>query len=264
MNCVDTFKCIRMKKTFTVGRCIRNQKDALEFWGPDAGKFQSCPCDQGIEIRQQVEGIMSVRGICKNCEREMAITQEGLCGGCYGRIKGLQGEAREKALANARRDFKGKAALGPGNRKPREKVSTPVSTRKPEPEPAAQTVFKVSALDHHSFAEELARNSDKIVGIINKAYSKAGVRSPLHVSGRNAPGEDFSILRHDDSVLPPAPVILSVIVNFTDGDSAIFEGLQALARKYRRNPDQQILWLLEKELLNESLLNTEKAVDHAA
>lgn len=252
MNGVDTFKCLRLKKTFTVGRCVRNQKDALDFWGPNASKFQSCPCDQGIEIRQQMEENMAAKAICKNCGREMKITQEGLCGGCFYRIRGMTGEAKVHALAQARKDFKGRGPVGPGNRKPITKVSTPISARKPDPEPPPPDLADRPATtqekelvftpgERRVFASD--RPTTEIVSVGSALESSTSATWP-----------------------PPPPVglVLSVIVYFTDGDSAIFEGLQALARKYRRNPDQQILWLLEKELLNESLLNTEKAVDHAA
>src|SRR5574343_495393 len=123
MNSVDTFKCARLKKTFTVGRCIRNQKDALAFWGPDAARYQSCPCDQGIKIRQQMEGTMSAKAICRNCGRKMAIMQDHMCGGCCGRSRGLTGEAKEAALAKAREDFMGKEPKSRGNPPGRENQS---------------------------------------------------------------------------------------------------------------------------------------------
>ena len=56
--------------------------------------------------------------------------------------------------------------------------------------------------------------------------------------------------------LPESPFVFSVIVNFTDGDIAMHSGLLSLARKYRRTPDQQILWLVEKELHNERLIES--------
>jgi hypothetical protein len=54
MEISDTFKCSKLKSTLTVtvARCLRNQKEALEFWGAEAVKFNSCPCEKGEEFKQ--------------------------------------------------------------------------------------------------------------------------------------------------------------------------------------------------------------------
>ncbi len=237
MNAADTFKCKKMHISMYVGKCIRNQKEALEFWGPEASRFQSCPCDQGISIKTQMEGDMAKKGTCGNCSRpDMTIHSAGMCGGCVGRALGLEGEAREAALVQAKIDFQGRGNLV---RKRGEAVKAKVHARRARQNKIAKVEGSVKT-DPESGAIDTTRSSP----------------ADPKVEGT---GLAFTIPTAMDN-----PSIISIMVNFTAGDHVLFDGLQALAKKYRRSPDQQILWLLEKELHNEHLVTSEKAVDHAA
>jgi hypothetical protein len=74
----------------------------------------------------------------------------------------------------------------------------------------------------------------------------------------------LGILSDDDLAFAAAPTgddpaVISIVVSFTDGDHVLFEGLQVLSKKYRRSPDQQLLWLLEDELMNERLLPAKRS-----
>jgi hypothetical protein len=254
MTITETFKCQKLKAIITVGRCLQSQKQALEFWGPEASKFQSCPCDQGREFsaaakpsisvkvedtiktdpdsgaidagipmggKPKVEGKdMSAKKDCRNCERNMAIAQDGLCGGCFNRGKGLTGSDQLIALAKAREDFKGKGPLTTGKRGPQ------INARKKAEKPLS--------------AKLSSRKTD---------------RKP-----------EKSIIQYAEmaSLLPSLDAVDSVTIHFTSADAALSEGLLSLARKYRRTPDQQLLWMLEKEISIEHLVSPEKAVDHVA
>jgi hypothetical protein len=284
MNYVDTFKCSRLKKTFTVGRCVRNQKDALDFWGPEASKFQSCPCDQGIKIRQQMEGgVMAAKKKCRNCERVMAISQDGLCGGCFNRGKGLEGQERLEALAQAKEDFEGKPPLvckvgqgvrlggvavagqrGHGNRQPRGKAAGK-SPRKAKVEEQPKTDPASGAIDEEmppgiiQKVEEQPK-TDPTNGALAIA---ARCRDRAADAAKQEP-DWTAIMKRADLAFTAAPeeavhAAISIVVNFTDGDHALFEGLQALAKKNRRNPDQHLLWLLEREMAIEQRYLTNRS-----
>ena len=215
----DIFKCRSLKRTFTVGRCLRNQKDALVFWGPDASKYQSCPCDQGIEIRQQMEGTMGARAICRNCEREMALMQDGMCGGCFNRGKGLSGEEREKALAQAKADFQGKGPRG-GGRAPRVKSAAP-PPRKAKVEGTAK--------------------KDPASGAIAPG-SPLGLSPKVEGAAKKDTVSDFV----DKCLIPSDP--RTIILHFNNGDEALLEKLSATAKRFRREPAAQILWMLQHGL----------------
>jgi hypothetical protein len=236
----EVFKCSKLKSTFTVWRCVRNQKDALDFWGPNASKFQSCPCDQGIEIRQQMEGeVMSVHKECRNCGRIMAISQDGMCGGCFNRGKHLEGQDKLEALAQAKEDFEGRGPLTTGKRGPRiiagKKAEKPLSTkhssRKPDRKESTTIFSPMPTRDDQD--PKLA-----------KAFDLPDVQVSRDIV------ETFAAYQ--------------IILHFDDGDEKLYAGLKALARKYRRTPDQQLLWLLEHELTNEGYLLLEADRTEAA
>ena len=215
----------------TAGKCLRLQEEALDFFGADkAGKCSTCPCEQGIEIRRGIE-MAKKRGkkICVNCGRLMFIAQGGLCGGCWCRTRGLTGEDREEALKKAAADF---GVLPPGKRGPQRKY-----TKGPRVKPVIQDAEKRGGL---LTEEEFLRQVDEVAAK-HPGLAFEPVPVPDHPGLNEAP-------------------LLTVIVNFTDGDGPLFDGLMKLGRKYRRSPDQQLLWLLEKELHNEGILQADPAM----
>lgn len=214
----------------TAGKCLRLQDEATETFGADkAGKCSTCPCDQGIEIRRGIK-MAKKKGkkICVNCGRLMAIAQEGLCGGCWCRTKGLDGDARDEALKKAAADFGG---VPEGRRAKQRKYY-----RGPRVKPEAPDSVNPVPLDEKATDAEI---------------DEYFLRKVEEVAAKH-PGLTFE----------PAPAgsesVLSIVVNFLHDDGPLFEGLMKLGRKYRRSPDQQILWILEKELLNERLLSPVK------
>ena len=118
MELSDTFKCAKLHSTITVRRCLLNQREAIEFWGAEAVKFNSCPCEKGEEIKEGGE-MEAKRGTCNNCLRQdMAIQKRGdfgdLCASCGAAVVGLSGSMAESALAEKKEKYKGKGKLGPG------------------------------------------------------------------------------------------------------------------------------------------------------
>jgi hypothetical protein len=184
----------------------------------------------------------------------MAVMKEGMCGGCCGRVKGLEGSDKLIALAKAREDFKGKGPVGPGNRKPRVKIAG-----KP---PRKAKMEGTASHPDISGADSTRKVDRKAVTLPSPRRVKTGLNKD--VLAESEARATLGILSDDDLAFAAAPTednpaIISIMVNFTDSDHAIFEGLQALGRKYRRSPDQQILWLLEHELTNERLLPAKRS-----
>jgi hypothetical protein len=222
---------------------------------------------------------MGARVICKNCEREMAVMQEGMCGGCFGRAKGLEGSDKLIALAKAREDFKGRGPVGPGNRKPRVKAAgkSPRKAKveaKPKTDPASGAIapscsadigVKMEGTSSHpdiSGADSTRKVDRKAVTLPSPLRVKTGLNKD--VLAESEARATLGILSDDDlafAAVPAVddPAIISIMVNFTDGDHVLFEGLSALSKKYRRTPDQQLLWLLEHELTNERLLPAKRS-----
>lgn len=229
MNKYQEIKCKKLDRTMTAGKCLRLQDEATETFGANAGKCTSCPCDQGVEIRREIEMAQNKRRECWNCKRIMSISQEGLCGGCFNRIKGKAGEERDEALALAAEQFGG---LPPGKRGPQRPY-----VKGPRVKPVIQDAEKRGGiLTQDEFLHQVDEVAAKHPGLTFEP-----VPVPDHPGLKEVP-------------------LLSVIVNFTDGDGPLFDGLMKLGRKYRRTPDQQILWLLEKELVNEGLLTADPAM----
>lgn len=50
---------------------------------------------------------MTIKKACRNCGREKNIVCDGLCGGCYGSVRGMEKDTPEyfKALADAKKRF---------------------------------------------------------------------------------------------------------------------------------------------------------------
>jgi hypothetical protein len=196
------------------------------------------------------EGTMAARAICRNCEREMAIMQDGMCGGCFGRVKGLEGSEKLIALAKARTDFKGKGPVSRGNRAPRVKRFTAKPPRKAKVEATAQKDPANGAIESSCSADI----DPKMEGAATRPDISGAdsIRKP----DRN-PGGDLADYIESEQILArltamaskfePAPPI-SIIINFHDQDMPLFASLQDVARKFRRSPDQQILWMLQHGL----------------
>lgn len=140
----------------------------------------------------------------------MTIHSFGMCGGCVFRVKGLTAGTPEydAALAQAKIDFQGQGNLV---RKRGETVKAKV--RKRRNVEAGVTVERESgAID----AEKQLQFAPKVEG------------SPILTQ----------LPRPDNSIL----------LCFNDGDEGLLDKLKETARRHRREPDQEILWMIEMHL----------------
>ena len=156
---------------------------------------------------------------CDNCGRNLFIVAHGRCFTCERAAKGLSGLALAVALIEVKRRIDAGEIRkgGPGRRA--KQIDAPKAAIKPKVEGSVKTDPGSGAIV--SGLKQLL--APKVEGL---------------------------------AFLPDSTLVFSVIVNFVDDDQGILDGLQALARKYRRTPDQQLLWLLEKELHNERLIES--------
>lgn len=223
----EEFKCARLNRTMTAGKCLRLQKEAEDFFGADkAGKCTTCPCPQGDRIREELMRKKKGKRICRNCGRMMAIAQDNLCGGCFTRTKGLTGEKLAEEMEKAARDFGG---VPEGQRAPQRKYY-----RGPQVKPQA--------------APESEYEQPKEV-----VEAKPGQGEKPTAS---LPSYDLRLPISCTRVGDPSNKIFPIIIlPFDGGDRPIYDAVVKLALRYRRDPYQQILWLLEKELHNEKLLD---------
>ena len=53
----------------------------------------------------------------------------------------------------------------------------------------------------------------------------------------------------DESLVPSAPRTTIILLQFNDGDEALLERLRATAKRFRREPAAQILWMLQHGLI---------------
>jgi hypothetical protein len=223
MTATETFKCHKLKTSITVGRCIRNQKEAVEFFGPDASRYESCPCDQGLEkknatmitgspcgakpvIIETGEGTMGNRKeiACKNCGFVGPTKGLELCFRCYDTQNNAKKKGRD--ACEALRLAKIRRQEGTRIRRVASQYKKPVE------------VVEVGNLPGQPALSFLPAMPDKMPAL-------------------QGTGEPF------------------IVVSFSPNDNALFDGLQALARKYRRTPDQQLLWLLEHEMTHQRVLS---------
>jgi len=239
MNRYQEIKCRKLDRTMTAGKCLRLQEEAEGFYGKDkAARCGSCPCEQGLEIRREIEMAQNKRRECRNCKRVMVIAQDGLCGGCWCRTKGLTGAAYDEALAKAKADFGG---VPEGERAPQRKFY-----RGPQVKPqAADAEYAKPAEIVEPHPGPIEKPPEDVEATPTPGWKWQGPYSN-HNRFWGLPGDLWLIAGEE---MP------AILVPFHDEDCRVYDALIKLSLKYRRDPYQQILWLLEKELLNERLLD---------
>ena len=162
-----TFKCHKLNNQMSVSRCLANQAKGLALFGPNAGKYQTCPCDQGIKIKEENQmGTAAVKKhcedcgrtiyngrfcsacatkikkrplvICKECGREMPHQGQGMCGKCYSKLvrRPKLRAAKEKAKTTEPAPIYDPFLDAPvPDPKPEKFVVVPVKAKEPEPAP---------------------------------------------------------------------------------------------------------------------------------
>jgi len=126
LNGPDYFICERMhcrlKKTDCASRQLKGIGETAEK-GRRTVPYECQNCPQGNEIMDELkmgereDKTMSKRGTCLNCGREgLHLPGRGLCWVCYNATRGLGGEAREKALEEAKKRILGGDLRGGGGK----------------------------------------------------------------------------------------------------------------------------------------------------
>ena len=253
-------KC-KISKHMTPGRCVKNQIEAEEIFGDRASECNSCPCDQGREIRNNTSPVipavsfvteaeilaagesqrevkstmssMTKEGICTNCERKRLIIRAmGICYTCQKAAQGKKSDARVQALA----DIKEKILRGaPVTRK---SVKSRKVEAKPEIKPESGVDSGGSTLQVAAEVEEASRHS-------GPDPESRTIIQPI---------------KYIESISENAIILLFE----TDADQKLREVIEIQARQYRRTPDQQILWLCQNEIKIHNELLKEAAEDYVA
>lgn len=205
---------------------LRIQQEEMDMKrGPSKAEPAAAPASDAAKPAEKKTRAQSTekkprRRPCDNCGRNLFIVAHGRCFTCERAAVGYSGDALTAALAEFKRRIDAGEIRkgGPGRRA--KQIDAPKAAIKPKVEGSVKTDPGSGAID--------------AAGTLGPAPKVEGL-----------------------AFLPDSPLwVFSVIVNFVDDDQGILDGLQALARKYRRTPDQQLLWLLEKELHNERLIES--------
>ena len=175
----------------------------------------------GIEEGQD----MSIKGPCRNCGRVLCIIADGCCFVCRQAGKGLAGEEKAAALAAVKAKIEsGTMRKGGGRRGPRK------AAQEVAPAPAGGRIKKN--------VEERATKEQKSGAI------DAGIlqdRKPK-VEGKMR----FAPARNPEGT----PVIC---LGFAEKrDREIYNVVIAMAARLRREPEQQILWMLQNAIEHEA------------
>lgn len=200
--------------------------------------------------------------ICKNCNRTKSIVKGGLCYVCNNAGKGKTGEERTAALAEIKRKIENgevkawnkrskekpapvvKAALENGTarrrgRQPgnRNKTARPLPVDRNTPEPGKAGLALGSA----------PMTPD--VGLLSSTIDPPAPPADPPAIHRPAIDEvtDFSASR---TVIPVTGGVDCIVLEFTADDRALRDRILELAKRYRRDPGQQALWMVQQEIAN--------------
>lgn len=206
----STFVCKKLKLSITPQRCIRNQREALQFWGPEASKFNSCPCKTGLEIQEEENG-MAKRGKCTNCGREPLniIGVHNLCSSCYTAAGDKTGEYREAALKDA-------------------------AIRLNDPKNGRSVNSAKRRMDGDEKQEDI-RDLVGVESLLNNEQMNKEVKQT----------DEVKKVYVDPPIPVPVPWKVISLAFVTDADMKLYEKILSLAALDRRVPDQEIMIMLE-------------------
>jgi len=218
LDSATMFTCQKFNTTMLKSVCIRRQTKGVQYSHDTPIKTipDGCrDCEQGKNIKDSKEvKVMRQRGICTNCERpDMALfSPDDMCGSCQtARYEAEPGKEKE-ALAAAREKYRGKPKLRRGRQ-----VKIKEKREKPGPKPRT-VVTKTVAIPH----------DDTI---------------PSGVLGISAAAKT------DMALVQLLKEGVSIIIRFeTDEDRKLLKTIEAIAKRQRRTPDQQILWMCQCEI----------------
>ncbi len=181
-----TFNCrILSVGRMPISRCLQNQEGSVAFWGDleMAMRCESCPCDQGLKIKEDMDKMANKKGTCTNCGRfKTLMGATGLCGVCHKYAGKKAGIDRERALEDA--------------------------------------------IDH------IRERAEQFVG---QHYQEDDTEPSLPM---------------------PMETGVNLIIPFkTERDMDLYRKLESIAEGNRREPEQQVLWMLEDAITAAEMLD---------
>jgi len=257
----ETFHCKKLNNEISIGKCIRNQKEAIEFFGPDAAKYQSCPCDRGEEMKQMERK-------CDDCGRTLYSGR--ICSICKRNKQEILdttkiGEPENSGKQPVKADDSGKEPVKPAAQRKKKKTSPKIAECKncgrvmPHVGKGycggCYAVVRVAPKEELEAALAEAKErfqgvGTPIVGTRRQSRKTQEADRALHTGEEVSRTED--IISPVSSPAPPHPpanddpkVIGIVIPIVTPADFSAYEFINDQADKNRRTIPQQILWMIE-------------------
>ena len=271
----------KISKHMTPGRCIKNQIEAEELFGARASECNSCPCDQGREIRNKSISVLSIRkpeeevkkekkgmpkiiGTCFNCKRpSMKVNNSngtGICGSCQGHIIGTEpgSPEREAKLKEAAEKYAGKPKMTTGRRKkagvegipetkPRRGADTTGYRALGTPKVEETLKTDIAETELKMKGTLTTADQNKLNNLCLEAERSEKVLTIKSVSYPNVSKNDVEM---------EIEIFNGIFLHFdTADDHKLREAIVAQARQFRRTPEQQILWLCQNEIkIHEELI----------
>jgi hypothetical protein len=222
----------------------------------------------GFEMKEG-GGNMSIRATCKNCGREgMSIVREGLCFTCAK----VSGEFPEKCLdrvsAMARVAEKAKSLPGPHTNSNRTDVGIHqaagnASDRMPSKRRKSSTEIRKPVRKRFDLKspDDRPRLEDKEPGKIRAAINSMQAVYPIAQENLGPAGDpepkpprDCAFCPLDDE-RPSEPIMVQI--RFYGSDAKLFHDFGAYCRRHRRDPEGQILALIDYIVADDKALAKE-------
>jgi len=236
-----TFKCHKLNNQMSVSRCLANQAKGLALFGPNAGKYQTCPCDQGIKIKEENQmGTAAVKKHCEDCGR--TIYSGRFCSAC--------------TTKRRRAEYMGETI--------KEKVRVPAEVTETKTEMKMEEVKKIKKrplVVCKECGREMPHQGRGMCGKCYSAWKKAAREAaapepkPIYDPFLDAPipaepAEKFVIVpvkaKAVKEELARSMVLALQIAD--DLDRKVLDFIGAEARRCRRTPEQQAMWMLQSHL----------------
>lgn len=259
LNSPDYFDCERHRCRMSKSACLGNQflaqqdtkfdaYSGLDY--PSINRKASClDCVQGQKIKEDHNMI----GTCKNCGRpDITIVQgkDGICFSCNRFAANTRGDERIKKLAQAAEKYRDKP-VQVGGRKAKEKAQ---GDKKRTECPVQSGIDREKIKQHlreRIAAKETAPAVAPVAAPVPIADTEECTESPLIPIEKIVDPMKEKVrglvtqMREKTEQEQAKKGWPSVVIYFEDCDQYLFDHLQAMAKRERRNPDQQLLHMLD-------------------
>ena len=204
------------------------------------------PAPVRIEVKQE-EVMGNKKGTCVNCGRpDMSIVGRGLCGTCYGVCVGRTGESLEKALADAKERLW--AQYQEANRDANQAQDG--SVNKIPPDKIAKIKKAVKNMGE-KMKGKLASGPLTEGTEIGNVKSAPTSPPPAPPHGQEITAQETLSEPIVGKIVYCSPVDAQpscIIIDFGPEDHDLLLYVESLAKKNRRTPDQQILYMIDCNL----------------